>query len=43
MMKTIVISFTDSDLRAISRRAFNENQTEAEWIYDKIMEVVNDE
>ena len=41
-MRNIVISFNDSDFREISRRAFNENQSEAEWVYDRIQAIIQD-
>lgn len=41
-MRIITISFTDSDFREISKRAFNENQSEADWIYDRVQAIIQD-
>lgn len=41
-MRRIVISFNESDFREISKRAFNENQTEEDWVYDRIQAIIQD-
>ena len=41
-MRKVVIYFTESDFREISKRAFNENQSEADWIYDRVQAIIQD-
>lgn len=41
-MRKVIISFTESDFREISKRAFNLNQSEEDWIFDQIQEIIQD-
>jgi hypothetical protein len=41
-MKSVTIKFSDPDYREISKRAFELNLTEAEWIYERIQVIIQE-
>jgi len=42
-MKSITIDLSDSDFKRISKLAFEQNLSEAGWVYELIQEAISDE